>query len=295
MIFCFLKGINKDMRIGNRDFNTDSKTYIMGIVNMTPDSFFDGHNYNDVDRALVRIEKMISDGVDIIDIGGESTRPGYIPVGAGEEIRRIIPIIEAVKLRFDIPISVDTYRSDVAKTAISYGADMINDIWGLRYDGNVESMANVIADTGVAACIMHNSSESILLNGQPEKYIEKIQCLKRELQESVNIALDAGVDKERIIIDPGVGFAKDYDMNMAVTANLEELNELGYPVLLGTSNKSVIGTTLDLPVNERMEGTLVTTVFAVLAGCSFIRVHDVKKNKRAADMAAALKNYRNPL
>jgi len=198
-------------------------------------------------------------------------------------------------LRFDIPISVDTYRSDVAKTAISYGADMINDIWGLRYDGNVESMANVIADTGVAACIMHNSSESILLNGQPEKYIEKIQCLKRELQESVNIALDAGVDKERIIIDPGVGFAKDYDMNMAVTANLEELNELGYPVLLGTSNKSVIGTTLDLPVNERMEGTLVTTVFAVLAGCSFIRVHDVKKNKRAADMAAALKNYRNPL
>lgn len=270
------------MIIGNRTFSDKGKVYVMGILNVTPDSFSDGGCYNNVDAALIQTEKMIKDGTDIIDIGGESTRPGYDPIGDDEELKRLVPIITAIRRNFNIPVSVDTYHSHVAKEAAFAGADMINDIWGLKFKNNSESMAKVVKDTGVSICIMHNS----------ESVINDLVSVDRGLIESIGLAKKAGIPDERIMIDPGVGFAKDYNMNMAVTANLERFNELGYPVLLGASRKSLIGLTLDQPVDERLEGTLVTSVFAVLAGCSYVRVHDVKSNLRAIKMAEALMNYR---
>ncbi len=265
------------MKIGQRSFDTDHQTYIMGILNVTPDSFSDGSCWNGIDAALRHTEQMIHDGADLIDIGGESTRPGFVPVPAEEEIERVAPVLRALKDRFDIPVSVDTYKPDVADVCLSMGADMINDIWGLRYD---KKMAEIIARYQTVCCLMHNRKEAVYHDFQTE-WIS-------DIHESIRIARNAGIPEEHIIIDPGIGFGKTYEMNLLALKNLHTFCGLGYPVLLGCSRKSVIGHTLGLPVDQRLEGTLVTTVKAVMCGCAFVRVHDVKENKRALDMARAI-------
>lgn len=268
------------MQIGGRHFDTEHHCYIMGILNITPDSFSDGGKFEKIDQALFHTEEMIKEGAEIIDIGGESTRPGFAKVAAEEEIRRVVPVIEKIKSRFDIPVSLDSHKAETAKAGIEAGADMINDIWGLRQDAE---MASVIAEAGVPCCLMHNRIEPV--------YKSFITDVMNDLKESLSLAERAGIAKEKIILDPGIGFGKTYEQNLEMIANLETLQALGYPLLLGCSRKSVIGLTLDLPVEERLEGTLVTTVAGVLKGCGFMRVHDVKENVRAVKMAEALKKY----
>lgn len=256
------------MIIGNKEFK--DRTYVMGILNVTPDSFSDGGTHNTVDAALKHTEKMINEGADIIDIGGESTRPGYTMISDEEEISRIVPVIEKIRANFDIPLSIDTYKSGVAEAAANAGADLINDIWGFKYD---EKVAEVTAKHNLACCLMHNRKEAVYNN-----YLEDIVS---DLKESLIIAEKYGVDKDKIILDPGVGFGKTYENNLEIINRLEVLDKLGYPVLLGTSRKSVIALTLNLPVNERVEGTIATSVIAVMKNSLFVRVHDVKENKRA--------------
>lgn len=267
-----------EMRIGNRMFHVADSTYIMGILNMTPDSFSDGGKYNNADAALRQTEKMIDEGADIIDIGGESTRPGYQKITDEEEIQRTTEIIKLIKNRFNIPVSIDTYKSKVALAAIQAGADLVNDIWGLKYD---EALAKVIASSGVACCLMHNRKDT--------NYDNFMEDVKADLRESLKIAKDAGIAENKIILDPGVGFAKTYVNNLEVICKLRELEELGFPLLLGASRKSVIGFALNLPVEERLEGTLATTVLGVMAGCAFVRVHDVLANKRAIQMVKEIR------
>ena len=265
------------MRIGSREFDTEHQTYIMGILNVTPDSFSDGGRYDRLDAALFHAQQMVEEGADIIDVGGESTRPGHVQISDGEEIERISPVIEGLKARFDIPVSADTYKSAVARAAIQAGADLVNDIWGLKYDGE---MAGVIAGSGVACCLMHNRERSDYTHFLPE-FLE-------DMEESIRLAKAAGIPDEAVILDPGVGFGKTYEMNLEIISRLEVMQRFGYPVLLGTSRKSVIGLTLSVPPDEREEGTLVTTVLGVQKGCAFVRVHDVKKNRRAVQMTRAL-------
>lgn len=265
------------MRIGDREFEVNHRTYIMGILNVTPDSFSDGGCFNRIDAALKHTEEMIADGADIIDVGGESTRPGYTKISDEEEIARVVPVISAIKERFEVPVSIDTYKSGVAKASVAAGADLVNDIWGLKYDAD---LAKVIAESGTACCLMHNRKEM--------DYQDFFSDLKEDLKETLQIAENAGIEKQKIILDPGIGFAKTYEQNLETIRRLEELEELGCPVLLGTSRKSVIGLTLDLPADQRVEGTLVTTVMAVMKKCAFVRVHDVKENYRAIRMAEAI-------
>ncbi len=265
------------MKIGNKEFDTAHHTYVMGILNVTPDSFSDGGKWNTIDQALYHVERMIEEGMDIVDIGGESTRPGYVKISDEEEIQRVVPVIEAVKARFDVPVSLDTYKSKVAEAGILAGADLINDIWGLKYD---KAMAGVIAKSGLPCCLMHNRSEA--------SYSDIMQEMAADLVQTLQIAENAGIAEDKIILDPGVGFGKSYENNLEVINCLEELKVLGCPILLGCSRKSVIGLTLNLPAGQRVEGTLVTTVFGVVKGCSFVRVHDVKENVRAIRMAEAI-------
>ena len=274
---CYWSDDKKNMKIGNRFFDTKNHTYIMGILNVTPDSFSDGGKWNHMDEALKHTEAMIADGADIIDIGGESTRPGHTPVSADEEAQRVLPVIEAVKKHFDIPVSVDTFKSSVAESSIQAGADLVNDIWGLKYD---PKMAAVIAKYDVACCLMHNKSNT--------EYQNFIIDMLAETQECVNLARQAGIKDEKIMLDPGIGFGKTFEMNLEAMNHLELFQNLGLPVLLGTSRKSMIGLALDLPVDQRVEGTLATSVIGVMKGCSFVRVHDVKENKRVIQMTEAI-------
>mgnify|MGYP004525256971 CR=1 FL=1 len=265
------------MRIGRREFDKKHHTYIMGILNVTPDSFSDGGRFNHIEAAIKHAGEMIAEGADVIDVGGESTRPGYTKISDEEEISRVVPVIEAIKQRFDIPVSIDTYKSEVAKAAAAAGADLINDIWGLKYD---DKMAEVIAENNLACCLMHNRTNT--------EYSNFMEDMKQDLKETIAIARKAGIADDRIILDPGVGFAKSYENNLEVIRRLGELKELGYPLLLGTSRKSVIGLTLDVPAAERVIGTTVTTVMAVQADCMFVRVHDIKENRQAIEMAEAI-------
>ena len=265
------------MKIGNREFDFSRHTYIMGILNVTPDSFSDGGKWNDMDRALRHVEEMIREGADVIDVGGESTRPGHQKISDEEETQRVAPVIEALKKRFDVPVSVDTYKSPVAAAAIEAGVDLLNDIWGFRYDGKMAALA---AASQVACCLMHNKDEAVYRDFMKDMMEETLECAR--------IALQAGVAKDRILLDPGIGFGKTYEMNLEALRRLDEFCSLGYPVLLGTSRKSVIGLTLDLPADQRLEGTLVTTVRAVQTGCAFVRVHDIRENRRAIQMMEAI-------
>lgn len=274
------------MKIGAREFHTKGHTYVMGILNITPDSFSDGGKWFQRDKALRHVDEMMKEGADIIDIGGESTRPGYTPVPEEEEAARVVPVIEAVKAAFDIPVSLDTYKPRVAQAGISAGADLINDIWGLKYDSpdtaraQAGTMAEVIAASALPCCLMHNRKTA--------EYGNFMRDVAADLEETLRLAAEAGISKDKIILDPGVGFAKDYGQNLEVIRRLGELGRLGCPLLLGCSRKSVVGLALDLPSDQRMEGTLVTTVMGVIKGCMFVRVHDVKENVRAVKMAEAI-------
>lgn len=261
------------MKIGNKVLDFNKRTYIMGILNATPDSFSDGGIYNNIEAALKRAKEMVEEGVDVIDIGGESTRPGATYVEAEEEINRVIPIIKAIKKELVVLISIDTYKSQVAEEAIKAGADIVNDVWGLKKDKN---MAKIIARYDVPCILMHNRDE--------RPYENLIRDLLEDLYESIDLAKKAGIKQDKIILDPGIGFAKNYEENLEVMNNLEKIVALGYPVLLAASRKRMIGYTLDLPVDQRLEGTLATTVIGIMKGCHMIRVHDVLENKRAALM-----------
>lgn len=249
----------------------------MGILNVNPDSFSDGGKYNNLDKALKHAVEMVENGADILDIGGESTRPGYIEITAEEEIERVAPIIELLSKEVDVPISIDTYKASVARSAMAAGAHIINDIWGAKREPEI---ATVAADYDAPIILMHNRND--------QDYQSFIDDVLADMEESINISLKAGVNKDKIILDPGIGFAKNLTTNLEMMRNLDKLVALGYPVLLGTSKKSMIGNVLDLPVSERMEGTGATVCFGIQKGCQIIRVHDVKEMTRMARMMDAL-------
>lgn len=267
------------MLIGNRKFDTKNGVYVMGILNVTPDSFSDGGLWTERDAALRQAGRMAEEGAAIIDIGGESTRPGHTPVSTEDEAARVLPIVEAVKRETGLPVSIDTYKAEVARAALEAGADMVNDIWGLRRDGG--EMAALIAGTGAACCLMHNRERA--------EYADFMADMLSDLRETLAIADRAGIARSSIVLDPGIGFGKTYEQNLIAMNRLDELLAFGCPVLLAASRKSVIGLTLDLPADERMEGTIATTVAGVLRGAAFVRVHDVKENLRAARMALAIR------
>lgn len=269
--------MTEKMKIGNREFVFGKQVYIMGILNVTPDSFSDGGKFNTMDQAMAQVEKMIAQGADLIDVGGESTRPGHQQITEEEEIERVVPVIQKIKETFDIPVSIDTYKSKVAKAALDAGADMLNDIWGFLYD---EKMAELAATYDVPVCLMHNRNNT--------EYGDFVRDVVEDLKKCLAVAEKHGVKKENIILDPGVGFGKTYEQNLAIINHLEALCDMGYPVLLATSRKSVIGLTLDLPVTEREEGTIATSVMGAMKGCDFVRVHDVQANARALKMTEAI-------
>lgn len=267
------------MKIGNKIINFEDRTYVMGILNVTPDSFSDGGNYNNIEAAVKRAKEMVEEGADIIDIGGESTRPGASYVSEEEEIQRVVPIIKAIKKELDVLISVDTYKSKTAEEAIKAGADIINDVWGFKKDSN---MAKVVAKYEVPCILMHNRED--------KPYSNLMKNILEDLIDSINIALDAGVKRENIILDPGIGFAKTYEENLEVMNNLHKIVNIGFPVLLATSRKSMIGLALNVPVENRVEGTIATTVVGIMKGCKIVRVHDVLENKRACVMTDKILN-----
>ncbi|PXW88438.1 dihydropteroate synthase [Streptohalobacillus salinus] len=257
--------------------NKTATTLIMGILNVTPDSFSDGGSYMEVEQALAQVRQMIGDGADIIDIGGESTRPGFTPVSIEEEIARIVPVIKAIRKESEVLISVDTYKSAVAREAIAAGADMINDVWGGKDDPEI---LDVAVDYACPIVLMHNRKDS--------EYKELIQDIKSDLIESIEMAKSRGVKDEQIILDPGIGFQKSKQDNLSVLRRLDELNSLGYPLLLGTSRKSFLGYATGLSVDERDEATAATTVDGIMKGIQIVRVHNVKLNKRVSVMADLL-------
>jgi dihydropteroate synthase len=265
------------IQAGPYELDYGQKTLVMGILNVTPDSFSDGGKYNRIEAAVERARQMVEDGADIIDIGGESTRPGYTLISDEEELERIVPIIEAISKNVDAPISVDTYKAKVASGALEAGAHIINDIWGGKWDSE---MSLVAAKFNVPFVLMHNRHE--------RNYENYIRDVFNDLYESVGIAIQAGVKPENIILDPGIGFAKSLEENVEMMRNLDTLVALGYPVLLGTSKKSFIGKILDLPVSERTEGTGATVCYGIQKGCQMIRIHDVKEMARMAKMMDAL-------
>jgi dihydropteroate synthase len=249
----------------------------MGIFNATPDSFSDGGKYNHLDIAVERAKELIEHGADIIDVGGESTRPGSKYVEVEEELERVIPIISALAKEIKVPISIDTYKAEVAKQAIEAGATIINDVWGAKSDPD---MAKIAAEYGVPIILMHNRKE--------RNYAQLIPDMISDLYESITIAKQAGVKEENIVLDPGIGFAKTQEDNLDVMNALEHFTGLGYPVLLGTSRKSFIGHVLDVPPQERMEGTGATVCLGIQKGCQIVRVHDVKEIARMAKMMDAM-------
>ncbi|MGN7942781.1 dihydropteroate synthase [Virgibacillus sp. 6R] len=268
---------NEKIVCGKHILDYGKKTLIMGILNITPDSFSDGGSYVELDRAIAHAKEMVKNGADIIDIGGESTRPGFEAVSVEEELKRVIPVIKRLSEEVDVPISIDTYKAEVAKQSIEAGATIINDIWGAKADPN---MASVAATYNVPIILMHNRNN---LN-----YKDLIPDMIEDLMESVKIVKDAGVKDENIILDPGVGFAKTMDDNLQVMNHLDAFVALGYPVLLGTSRKRFIGHVLDLPANDRMEGTGATVCLGIERGCQIVRIHDVLEISRMAKMMDAM-------
>ena len=270
--------VERKMKIGDREFELGKKVYVMGILNVTPDSFSDGGQFLQAEQAVRQAEQMIADGADLIDIGGESTRPGHTQISDEEEIERVAPVIRRIKERFDIPVSIDTYKSKVAKAALEAGADLLNDIWGFLYD---EDMAALASEHDVAVCLMHNRETAV--------YDDLMTDVKKDLEKCLAIAAKYGVKKEKIILDPGIGFGKTYEHNLEIMNHLQQVCGMVYPVLLGASRKSMIGLTLDLPVTEREEGTIATSVIGAMKGCDFVRVHNVRANVRALKMTDAIR------
>lgn len=257
----------------------------MGILNATPDSFYDGGRYTDWDQALARAEQMIAEGADILDIGGESTRPGAEPVPVEEELRRVIPLIEAIANRFEVPLSVDTTKSEVARHALQAGACLVNDISGLRFD---PKMPEVIASYGAGVVLMHIQGTPRTMQINPV-YHDVVAEVRASLQDSIERALQAGIPSEKIWIDPGIGFGKAVEHNLTILKHIPELKALGYSVLIGTSRKSFIGHLLGgLPPEERLEGSLATVALSIAWGADIVRVHDVQATVRTARIADAL-------
>ncbi|OAB42707.1 dihydropteroate synthase [Paenibacillus glacialis] len=263
---------------GETELKLGQSTLIMGILNVTPDSFSDGGQYTNTELAVQHALQMVEDGADLIDIGGESTRPGSVEVGLEDELARVIPVIEAIhRVAPHIPISVDTYKAEVARQAVHAGAHIINDIW--RGIGDPQ-MLSTAAELSVPIILMHNRHD--------RNYTNLIPDMIQDLKESINLALQAGVKADNIILDPGIGFAKDYVENMRVMVELDVLAQLGYPVLLATSRKKFIRTALDLPVDDVIEGTAATVAFGIAQGCQIVRVHDVSSIQRTVQMCDAM-------
>ncbi|NLI57395.1 MAG: dihydropteroate synthase [Clostridium sp.] len=270
-------GKPKYFECGKYKLPIGEKTYVMGILNVTPDSFSDGGKYTNLDKAIKRAIDMVENGADIIDVGGESTRPGYQPVDPFDEISRVVPVIEKLTKEINVPISVDTSKAIVAEKAIMAGACIINDIWGMQKD---ENMAEVVSKTGAGVIIMHNSDST--------EYTDLMGDIIGFLKKSIKMAENAGVRRESIAVDPGIGFGKTLEHNLEVMRRLKELDSLNTPVLIGTSRKSLIGNILELPVNERLEGTAATVTLGIANGADIIRVHDVKEMVRVARMTDAM-------
>jgi dihydropteroate synthase len=264
------------MRCGRWEFRWGERTYVMGIVNLDPRSF-SGDGLGGTEAAVEQAHRMVDEGADMIDVGGESTRPDAKETEANEELGRVLPVIERLSAGLPVPVSIDTYKSDVAREALAAGAVIINDVWGLRRDN---ALASVAAESGVPVIISQNQRGSTFRDFFPE--------LVASLRDSMHLALDAGVDRDSIIIDPGVGFGKTVGQNLEIVRRLSELRELGRPILLGTSRKSFIGLTLDLPVEERLEGTAATVAIGIANGADIVRVHDVKEMVRVARMSDAV-------
>ena len=264
-------------RCGPLEFEWGKRTYVMGIINVTPDSFSgDGLGY-DAETALEQALRFQMEGADIIDVGGESARPGSTPVDADEEKRRVLPVIRLLASRLDIPISVDTYKYEVAQEALAAGASMINDVWGLKQD---PALATLAASEGVPIILMHNQRGT--------SYTDLVPEVMASLRTSLDRALEAGVPTENVLLDPGLGFGKGPEHNLEILRRLEEFKALGCPILVGTSRKSTIGLVLDLPVEERLEGTAATVALAIARGADMVRVHDVKAMTRVARMSDAI-------
>lgn len=257
------------------DFHKE--TIVMGILNVTPDSFSDGGKFNEIEAAVARAKQIVADGAKIIDVGGESTRPGYTLISDEEEIARVVPVIRAIRAEVNAVISIDTYKSAVAKAAVLAGAHVINDIWGAKRDPEI---AKVAAEHGVPIILMHNRDN--------EEYTDFWLDSKQDIEESIQIAKAAGVPDEHVWLDPGIGFAKSTTQNIWMMQHLNDLVEMGYPVLLATSRKRLIGNVLNLPVDERMEGTGATVCYGVQLGCHMVRVHDVKEMTRMTKMMDVL-------
>ncbi|MFD1883997.1 dihydropteroate synthase [Paenibacillus wenxiniae] len=264
--------------LGTASLRLDQTTRIMGILNITPDSFSDGGSYTSVERAIAHAKQMVEEGADIIDIGGESTRPGHEPVSEQEELNRVLPVIQALRQQLpELPLSIDTYKAEVARQAIEAGAHIINDVWGGMAD---ERMFDVVAELGCPYILMHNRYNM--------EYTDLATDVRHDLEQRIQYALAAGVTPQQIIIDPGIGFAKTGEHNLELMRRLDELHPLGYPLLLGTSRKRFIRSVLDAAPDDVVEGTLATTALGIAQGCQIIRVHDVRANKKLAMMCDAM-------
>jgi dihydropteroate synthase len=267
-------------RIGDREFHWGSRTYVMGIVNVTPDSF-SGDGVTDLESAVARARQMEQDGADLIDIGGESTRPETWAgpgLSAEDELARVIPVVERVTAAVAVPVSIDTYKAGVAKRAIEAGASLVNDVWGFRRDSQ---MPAAVSAAGVLVVLMHNKPGG--------GYRDLIGEIAASLRESVELGRAAGIPKDRIVLDPGIGFGKTREENLEIIRRLPELHQLGFPLLIGPSRKSFIGKTLDLPAGERLEGTAAAVALSIAGGADIVRVHDVKAMVRVARMADAIR------
>ena len=273
------------MKIRNIEFNFGERTYIMGILNVTPDSFSDGGKFNEIDDALIQVRKLVAEGADIIDIGGESTRPGAKIVSIEEEISRVVPVIEAIRKEMDVVISIDTYRASTAEAALAAGADIINDVTAMEGDA---AMSDLVVGSKVPIILMHmrGTPKNMQQNCEYKNVVTEVAAY---LLQRANVLEKRGVTKEKIIFDPGIGFAKNIEQNLQLIKGLKSLTGLGYPVLLAASRKSTIGSVLGgVPAEERLEGTIAASCQAVYAGAQMVRVHDVQENLRAIRMLEAI-------
>ena len=268
-------------RCGGTEFRWGERTYIMGVVNLSPDSFSGDGLGDDVNAAVAQAKRMVAEGADVIDVGGESTRPGTNPLSSddiAEELHLVIPVIERLAAEISVPISIDTYKSEVARQAVKAGATILNDIWGLKRD---PALARIAAENGLPIILMANQRDAPPKAGILAKVIA-------DLEEGINLAKQAGVSDESIIIDPGIGFGKTLEQNLELVNRLAELREMGKPVLLGTSRKSMIGLVLDLPPEQRLEGNLAVTAIGIANGADMVRVHDVNPTVRVCRMSDAI-------
>ena len=283
--------VERTLRARGREIALGERTLIMGIINVTPDSFSGDGLGTDVDRAVAQAQQMLADGADILDVGGESTRPGSEPVPEEEEIRRVLPFIERLSAESDAILSIDSYKSAVVTAALQAGAHLVNDISGLYHDSN---MARIVAEAGAAVCIMHIQGSPRDMQKEP-KYADVIGEISDYLEEGIATAADAGLGREQLILDPGIGFGKTLEHNREILRRLREFRSLGCPLLVGTSRKSMIGAILDLPADQRVEGTAATVALAIAGGADIVRVHDVKEMSRVAKVADAIVRVKHEL